>query len=306
MLILRHARISTIKIRLLLTTAPGFAAYASIRLTVYGGAEDIVFLYRFRPFDNPENEKSVERLRWEIVERGIYFQSPLEMNDPYDCFCRFDIGTTKEERNRTLEYLKDHAPEEKIAASHLSRHQFAQYIFDKMVEKGTDQLAQDYRAVFARRGLCCFTEDPRSILMWAHYASGHKGVCLIYEAEQGLVESGLLHRVNYCHEPPTMRLYEYEAYNGDHHEKWGKLTSRTKFSHWNYENEWRLLSKKVGPMSQEELVGLKLVGVICGSSMPVKSLEVIKGFIKERPTRRLDATRDFNRYQVNIRRLPRA
>jgi len=30
--------------------------------------------------------------------------------------------------------------------------------------------------------ICCFSESGNSILMWSHYAEGHKGMCLIFNA----------------------------------------------------------------------------------------------------------------------------
>ena len=40
---------------------------------------------------------------------------------------------------------------------------------------------QELRAQISQRGVACFTTELNNILMWSHYADGHKGFCLEFD-----------------------------------------------------------------------------------------------------------------------------
>jgi Protein of unknown function (DUF2971) len=81
-----------------------------------------------------------------------------------------------------------------------------------------------------------FCSSHYSPLMWAHYADFHKGLCLEFE-----VKKELLHEVKYIDSRST------KIRKGDDFSKAMKSTiffheiSTTKFAHWSYEKEQRLI-----------------------------------------------------------------
>lgn len=77
-------------------------------------------------------------------------------------------------------------------------------------------------------GLLCFSEDKYNPVQWAHYADNHKGVCLGLD-----IPEKKLRKVKYVVE----RLARETLNQSDCNEK--LLT--TKFSHWSYEQERRLI-----------------------------------------------------------------
>jgi hypothetical protein len=79
-------------------------------------------------------------------------------------------------------------------------------------------------------GLLCFSEDKYNPVQWAHYADNHKGVCLGFE-----IDEINLRKVKYVSE----RLAKDTLEQSDCNER--LLT--TKFSHWIYEQERRLILK---------------------------------------------------------------
>ena len=69
--------------------------------------------------------------------------------------------------------------------------------------------------------IACFSESNDNESMWGHYASGHQGVCLIFEFEEKdghiqmeLEEEGRLdmHKVRYCQDPPQINVFECLGY----------------------------------------------------------------------------------------------
>ena len=79
-----------------------------------------------------------------------------------------------------------------------------------------------------RYGLLCFSEDKYNPVQWAHYADNHKGVCLGFD-----IPEKKLKKVKYVAE----RLARETLDQPDCNEK--LLT--TKFNHWSYEQERRLI-----------------------------------------------------------------
>lgn len=263
-----------------------------------------MFLCRYRFFDQAD-KRSRDHLVQEIVERAIYFQDPKLLNDPYECFPQFDIGKTQAELSRTRRYLEDHVPARKLKESKMSAKRYVDTVLSLMRHKGSVRMSQDYREVLTSRGICCFSADARSILMWAHYANGHKGICLIYEMDDELVRRRFLGEVIYSDEPAVVKLYEYDPEkNVDPHPEWGDKSLRTKFSKWRYEQEWRLFSKKIGALSGENLEGVRLHSVIRGAAMDDDAKRELREIIQQNPIPVRDATLDQSRYQVNIRNIP--
>jgi hypothetical protein len=78
------------------------------------------------------------------------------------------------------------------------------------------------------QGLVCFSEDRYNPVQWAHYTDNHKGVCLGFD-----VLSSDLRKVTYVSE----RLARSTLDEPNANEK--LLT--TKFRHWEYEQERRLI-----------------------------------------------------------------
>lgn len=78
------------------------------------------------------------------------------------------------------------------------------------------------------KGLLCFSENKYDPVQWVHYGDSHKGVCLGFE-----IPETNLKQVNYV----SSRLAKSTLDDSNKHEK--LLT--TKFKHWAYEQERRLI-----------------------------------------------------------------
>lgn len=91
----------------------------------------------------------------------------------------------------------------------------------KAVEFGKSQISK-------KNGLLCLSEDKYNPVQWAHYADNHKGICLGFE-----IPEHQLRKVRYVSE----RLARETLEELDCNEK--LLT--TKFNHWSYEQERRLI-----------------------------------------------------------------
>lgn len=146
-----------------------------------------------------------------------------KLNDPYDC----DFELTKDFIQE--KYLKNILPEEiqnkGITGKELDAAKaIVLDAFDKNLLK---QLHQDY---IAGIGVCCFSADPLSELMWSHYADSASGVCLEFSFQKNPDLLKRIIAVSYSDKRITVKN-EFDRF----------LALFQKRSAWKYEKEWRML-----------------------------------------------------------------
>jgi hypothetical protein len=115
-------------------------------------------IYKYRKFDEYTKEM--------IINNSLYFSNPLKFNDPYDTVINFyfegDYGLLY---NKFKEMgLKN--PDE------FTKKLYRYNEFTEIYKNHPDLL---------NLSISCFSEVCDDILLWSHYADGHKGICLEYK-----------------------------------------------------------------------------------------------------------------------------
>jgi hypothetical protein len=198
--------------------------------------EEQKFLYRYFPAIE-HNQLNTERI---FVHNQIRFTCPLNFNDPFDCRAYVLIS-------------KNPQDEESI----------------KRVESKMESLLKNVV-------ILCLSEINDNILMWSHYSSGHKGLCLEFDATEKLASPfALAKKVIY---PEENELPKVDIYETDENIVRSMLLNKSKA--WKYEEEWRIIKNK----SEEVFYPFPetcLRGVIFGCQMPNEDKEQIKKWVKE-------------------------
>jgi hypothetical protein len=204
------------------------------------------FLYRYVDLPPGKDAASLtarERV-WDAIQHSrLYFSSPSGFNDPFDCRARLSTKAAPEvirEFWRASTAYKD-SP---VGPGRDER------IEDLVRSSGTEEDAerlQGHAAEIVRNcGIACCCEIPDSLLMWAYYSGGHRGVCLRinmrdpgWERHEGVAPM----RVAYTEEFPLVKFYT-------------GLTSAfiraillTKSEQWSHEHEWRLVRHTGGGLT---------------------------------------------------------
>lgn len=79
----------------------------------------------------------------------------------------------------------------------------------------------------SRTGLLCFSRNWQNPVQWSHYSNRHRGICLGFE-----IPGELLAQVSYVNSrTPWPKVVDKSFFD--------KII-RTKFSHWSYEDEFRM------------------------------------------------------------------
>ncbi len=195
-----------------------------------------------------------------FTHNKIYFPSPQYFNDPYDCRL-----PTMSFESSDKEWLNYYTKQVGCAEA------------EKMIREGhhKDPIHQNeflnrFQSKIFKLGVLCLSEVPDNILMWSHYADGHKGFCLQFENSdiraQKVKYTESYPEINYLLTPEEDQI---------------KFTLFTKSNHWYYEKEWRIIEYQHGPgictFPKE-----KITGVIFGSEMPPEIKELITQWIADR------------------------
>jgi hypothetical protein len=226
------------------------------------------FIYKFRTLD-PASAISIDRLRDLVVRSKLWLSSPLDFNDPFDMQAQTIVdGTAKEQRDRLEQIL------ERQGMGWGKRQRTITDILRKPEAEFREIASGMLRETVERVGICSFGGDPRSILMWSHYSSHHKGVSLQFEPIRDPATFFRLIAVKYSDDYPEI-LWTTNPDPGI------DAMITTKHRGWAYEKEIRL----VFPENSRQFISFDsaaLQGIIIGCEADDASNEVLRQLLKER------------------------
>jgi hypothetical protein len=168
--------------------------------------------------------------------------------------------------------------------------------FEAMVRR---MLARSFekqrREQTATIGVACLTAKHDDLLMWGHYADGHRGICLEF-ATPGEPFSRAS-KVQYRSDVPRINPMDILE-DKDDVDLFGALLL-TKHNSWSYEQEWRLVHEKAG--QRYSFDHRLLTGVYLGASMPRDHKELVAGILLGSPTTLYEMVRGDNSFPVSAR-----
>lgn len=201
-------------------------------------------LYKFRAFDRTQPER-VSRI---ITHHELYFPSPAELNDPFECrpivrppaLETYADRWRAEHRVRAL-LIRNGTPraEAKQRAKYASNRVFMQERAQEMSQTLPGGM-QSYR-------VCSFSATWEPILLWSHYADAHRGICIGFSADNDDFGSALA--VEYSAEVPSI---EFLSQVSD--ESLMRSLILTKADVWSYEEEFRLITHEPATYPQIPLI----------------------------------------------------
>ena len=203
-----------------------------------------------------------------LKSQAVYFGSPTQFNDPYDCALtstvRFpDKVETSELVKELLE--KDDVPNEVKAALRKESLEVTQ----KSFFDGVTEYQKEYeRELAEKHGACCFSEANRDLLMWSHYAESGTGFCLEFSTD--CEPFNKIRKVKYSMKMP--RVNALDLVRGTADEAVLDLFC-TKSTSWSYEREWRAFHKQAGTLFTYPQKAL--VAVYFGPDMKRQATEII-------------------------------
>ena len=259
------------------------------------------FFYKFRAA-NTGDSQLMARLRGFLIDSRLWLSDHASFNDPFDMKADVVIeGTPEEIEARFRSLLEFHGEGE---APEIQAESLKRIMALPPTEK--DAIIQNvFRASAGQVGICSFGGDPRSILMWAHYAQNHEGICFQFSFAGDPRTFAWAQEVEYKDEYPRINWRDRSSVPDA---LYAVLTR--KHPGWRYENEWRLVhlagAKSLLPFRPESLVG-----VILGSRANEHLKDAVIAVLDERKAAGLPSVRLFKaeehwrEYRLVIRRIGR-
>lgn len=227
-----------------------------------------------------------------LATNSLWMSHPSTFNDPFDCFLSFKTSHDKEfiqfcyEKKRRIkkwnfwfllrhlgpkslgvdlsEFIRSLEQDESLDSSEIG-DLLSEY-FETRNVMAPVRMYNEY----ARLGIFCFTKEQKNLLMWAHYASSHKGFCVAYKIEN-LPPGVFLREVKYDNDKVTPCQLD-AIQEGDLIRVLQDQICQ-KSPDWKYENEMRLIGSFA---NQKVKVPGKIVEVIFGHRMSREDQETVK------------------------------
>lgn len=217
-------------------------------------------LYKYESLSS----RSLENLKGQV----LYFGSPLQFSDPYDCAVFPNIRPPSNEEVEQIRraYLEDPSTLSKARAEFLAAS--TDTLRQTLLRAGRSALEHAVGEFLQRRGVTCFSERHDDLLMWSHYGGRYKGFCL--EFSTALPPFDKIKKVTYRKDLPTVDLAPFLV--ADNYAQVLELFC-TKSEAWAYEVEWRGIHAQAGTCYTYPTDSL--TGVYFGPEISNESLEII-------------------------------
>jgi DUF2971 family protein len=189
---------------------------------------------------------SVDRAKTLLADGKLFFPSASDFNDPFECDPIFNFQASKRARTQyNLKLLREKAP----AMPRRDRKRLAMKAANsKSFDEAARRLIERLKGKVGILSLC---ERHDNLLMWAHYAASHTGICVELRRDWPPLNFAL--KVAYSREYPQVDFFEIaDAIEGSGpaaqsaQKKWVDAIFLTKSIDWGYEQEWRILDTTGG------------------------------------------------------------
>lgn len=232
-----------------------------------------------------------------LAERYLWFSKPEKLNDPFDCSIPY---TLLEPSLADCEAAFKHIPWPQEMIGRLTE----EYFTDGNPNENMRRTIVDYSAQgikealnkFRDYGVACFTQNIKSILMWSHYADGHKGFCLEFGSDHlPFSDIKKIFKVKYTRVYPTLNPVDVIL---------GRILPSkpelllTKSSQWKYEKEWRLF--KVKGDTKVPYKPEALTGIYFGCLMPIDQKKEFATMFHGTHTKLYEMKRSSTNFKLEI------
>jgi len=191
-------------------------------------------LYKFEKLN-------VQTLR-NLKNAQIYFNTPASFNDPFDCSV-LEASIILSDSD-VVELFKRYLRDNNILVDYEinSIKDIPRKNVDQIHAAFEKNLKDRQNEFLNKTGCTCFSEVNDHILLWSHYADGHKGLCLEFDTSFPVFAKvkDVKYSQNFPSIDPIKMLF---GSNDEITEEWKKPLCN-KYECWSYEKEWRLFHKE--------------------------------------------------------------
>jgi len=209
------------------------------------------YLYKYCTFD----------IALKIVgNHSVHFSTYDLFNDPFDCAMRIDPNFSKDDWETYLRTQGvDSAGIEGIVKD-LAEHP----------EKGAEIIRKSIEDTKKNIGILCLSDRPDNLLLWAHYADQHHGVCLEFDVLADSAAFCIPKKVSYDDAFPVINYLRDQSSVVD------ALSHKSK--DWQVEGEYRVIKHNVTGLQdvKPEALSKVILGMKCDDNNIDTMLQALK------------------------------
>ena len=219
---------------------------------------------KFYKYKSTNTDEALGRIRATVMNGDLYFPPASQLNDPFELHPVFSLDAPEEiQHSDFVRMSKKFAP---TLSDVQHQAEADRMLSDSLSPENIQTTASIIQLFYSRYltqnvGVFCVTAKPTNLLMWAHYADSHKGICLEFDGATDVLAQA--QRVTYSAE--RIPINPYLDTNNEMLVK-GLLT---KSDHWSYEDEWRAFRNSEGP-GIVKIPPAAVTGIIVGALAPRK------------------------------------
>jgi hypothetical protein len=274
-------------------------------------------LYKYRSI----NEYSLKNLK----DDSIWLSDPKNFNDPYDCSFHHKVDLDPDNTDSILSIAREndligelteqqiHSISESsdplvklLELSYPDRPDYGRSCgeaLSRVMKERANSLVQETSEGFKQMfKICCFSENPKSILMWSHYADYHSGFCIGYDFHK-LGNDDLRTRSIY----PV--IYSDEMFDATGAFGTTKTVDNIlylnqaalmKSTEWAYEKEWRLVFGNMLIQNEMSYRMPKPKHIILGAKISSDNEQTIRRICNEKDIEVLKLSMAHNQFVLDI------
>lgn len=197
-----------------------------------------MLLYKYRSAMGSADNDNTRRI---FSLSSLYYAKASTFNDPFDAQVNVEPNSTQAEAiDRHWLILRERARGrggfiDSVQGTHSNATFNIERIYDKVQNDTYIDHDRYYRDMIDSFGIVSLAENPDNLLLWAHYASNHYGMCLGFEWD----ETGLPPAEEVIYQN-RYRTFEYYSHT---EAELAAISLLQKSADWAYEREWRSVAK---------------------------------------------------------------
>jgi hypothetical protein len=197
-------------------------------------------LYQYRRIE-PDQKTGINYSIENLKANSIWCSKPSDFDDPFDCVLPIERKNLSNEELGAVFVLMYERVEQRAKQYYLDNFfdgASPNEKFRSELPRLTRQYFDEWRDRVSNWGIACFSETYDNVLMWAQYASGHRGFCLEFDAS--FLPFKEAQDVTYQSAIPAYNLLELYK---DPKNVLSPMV-KTKADFWKYQDEWRIFWKE--------------------------------------------------------------
>ena len=216
-----------------------------------------------------------DHLRDVLLANRLFQPSPISFNDPFDCRAILSFEVSEAEWLARFETRARSKASSEVEVRALVESMMAEK--EKQGPEFETGLLKRLQADVDAAGVVCFSSEATDVLLWAHYANGHRGACLRFDAHSGIFCNA--QEVKYRDHSRVFKVTEVQQ----HAEEAMEAAILTKAEGWRHEGEWRLFTpEQAGKFVQFQ--SQELTGLILGCATSAEDQRRIRSWLTQRST----------------------